>query len=86
MQTYTWFCIHQKVIALEKALLLGGWEEVLATEMQTVEGIHSMFDVELWTKQRRKQVNNLKVTDARDFAAIRHDCLHAIHNFMTTVV
>ena len=74
----------QKVIAMEKAPLLGGWEEVLARGMQTVEGTHSMFDVELWTKQRRRQASNLYVTDTRDFAAIRHDSLQAIQNFMSS--
>ena len=43
-----------------------------------------MFDVELWIKQRRRQASNLYVTDTRDFAAIRHDSLQAIQNFMSS--
>jgi len=56
----------------------------MAREMQTVEVIHSIFDVELWTKQRRRQAGNLYVTDTRDFTAIRHDSLQAIQNFMSS--
>jgi len=51
----TWFRIYPKSYCHgESTTLLGCWEEVLAREMQTVEGMHSMFDVELWTKQRRR--------------------------------
>ena len=72
----------QKLLNLESTPLIGGWEDVLQKEEKIVDGKTTMFEVELWTKPRRRESVHQYVTDKRDFAAIRHDSIQTLHNFM----
>ena len=71
-----------KLENLDETMMLGGWEEVFAKDVKLVDGESILFDVHLWSHQRRRQTANLFVSDKRDFVAIRHDSLLTLRNFM----
>jgi len=48
---------------LESTPLIGGWEDVLQKEEKIVDGKTTMFEVELWTKPRRRESVYQYVTD-----------------------
>jgi hypothetical protein len=75
---------QNKLENLDETMMLGGWEEVFAKDVKLVDGKSILFDVHLWSQQRRRQTANLFVSDKRDFVAIRHDSLLTLRNFMSS--
>lgn len=79
---------------MQTSPLLGGWEELFTSEttvktvVQKVNGqdeitnVTYLYDIELTAKTRRGKSHNKYVSDRRKFAAIRHEILESLINFL----
>ena len=86
--------IISKLRRMQTSPLLGGWEELFTSEttvktvVQKVNGqdeitnVTYLYDIELTAKTRRGKSHNKYVSDRRKFAAIRHEILESLINFL----